>query len=260
MDSVRLSITLITRNEAHQLERSLRSAAWADDLVVVDSESTDGTRELASGLGARVFNQPWQGFGRQKNIAQDHARNDWVLNLDADEVLTEELSREIQSWLVVQEKRRLEGKLPGRLAIPRKNHYGSQWIRFGGWYPNPVIRLGHRSNSRWSEPHLHEQLEGNGSVDCAQNPMMHFTFRSISHQVSTNLRYAFEGSRELRRRGSRFSALRLVLKPIGKFVETFFWKLGFLDGRLGFIISVNAAHSMFLKQAFLLEGEGGTQQ
>jgi glycosyltransferase involved in cell wall biosynthesis len=259
MDSVRLSITYITRNEAHQLERSLRSVAWADEVVVVDSESTDGTRELASGLGARVFNQPWQGFGRQKNIAQDHARNDWVLNLDADEVLTEELSREIRDWLVAQERQRLSGELPGRLAIPRKNHFGGQWIRFGGWYPNAVIRLGHRSNSRWSEPHLHEQLEGRGKIDRAQHPMLHFTFRSISHQVSTNLRYALEGSRELRKRGRRFSVLRLVLKPIGKFLETYFWKWGFLDGRLGFIISVNAAHSMFLKQAFLLENEGASQ-
>jgi glycosyltransferase involved in cell wall biosynthesis len=257
MESVRLSITFITRNEAHQLERSLRSAAWADEIVVVDSESTDGTRELADKLGARVFNQPWQGFGKQKNIAQDHARNDWVLNLDADEVLTDELVAEIRDWLARQEKRRLRGDIPGLLAVPRKNFYREKWIRFGGWYPNTVVRLGHKSNARWTEPHLHERLEGRGNIDHARNPLLHYTFRSIAHQVSTNLRYAQEGSRELRRKGAAFSALRLLLKPIGKFLETYVWKLGFLDGRLGFIISVNAAHSMFLKQAFLLESDEG---
>jgi len=257
MESVRLSITFITRNEAHQLERSLRSAAWADELIVVDSESTDGTRELADKFGARVFNQPWQGFGKQKNIAQDHARNGWVLNLDADEVLTDELSHEIRAWLAVQDARRLNGDSPGLLAIPRKNFYRNQWIRFGGWYPNAVVRLGHKSNARWTEPHLHERLQGSGKIETARNPLLHHTFRSIAHQVSTNLRYAEEGSRELRRNGSTFSVLRLVFKPIGKFLETYLWKFGFLDGRLGFIISVNAAHSMFLKQAFLLEGDEG---
>jgi len=259
MDSVRLSVTFITLNESHQLERSLRSVSWADDIVVVDSGSTDDTPELARRLGARVFEQPWLGFGGQKNMAQSHALHDWVLNLDADEVVTDDLQKEIRAWLTEQERRRQSGEAPGRLAIPRKNFYRNRWIRFGGWYPNRVVRIGHRSNSRWTEPRLHERLEGSGPIHHATHPMLHRTFRSISHQVATNLRYANEGARELRARGQSFSLLLLVLKPLGKFVETYLWKLGFLDGRMGFIISVNAAHSMFLKQALLSE-EGNEQR
>ncbi|NDD90546.1 glycosyltransferase family 2 protein [bacterium] len=253
MESVPLSVTYITRNEAHQLERSIRSASWASEVVVVDSGSTDGTQELARKLGAKVVENEWLGFGKQKNLAQNLASNDWILNLDADEVLTEELSQEIRSWIQSQEQARRSGAQVGMLSIPRKNFFGERWVRFGGWYPNYVVRVGHRSSSRWTEPHLHEQLQGQGSISFARNPILHFTFRSISHQVQTNLRYAQEGSMEMRRQGKRFSVFRLIFKPIGKFLETYFWKLGLLDGRIGLIISLNAAYSMFLKQAFMME-------
>ncbi|MBU6375203.1 MAG: glycosyltransferase family 2 protein [Bdellovibrionales bacterium] len=253
MESVPLSVTYITRNEAHQLERSIRSASWANEVLVVDSGSTDGTQALAQKLGAKVIQKEWLGFGKQKNLAQDLASNDWVLNLDADEVLTDELSQEIRTWIHSQEQARRSGAQAGVLSIPRKNFFGDRWVRFGGWYPNYVVRVGHRSSARWTEPYLHEQLRGEGLVTFAQNPLLHFTFKSISHQVQTNLRYAQEGAMEMRRQGKKFSMIRIIFKPIGKFLETYFWKMGLLDGRMGLIISVSAAYSMFLKQAFLLE-------
>lgn len=251
-----LTVTIIALNEAHQLERTLRSVNWADEILLVDSGSTDGTPELAHSLGARVIQQKWLGFGRQKNFAQEHARHDWILNLDADEVVSKELAEEIRCWIDEQEANRLRGATPAILAFPRKNFYRQTWIRFGGWYPNIVARLGHRSSSRWTEPHLHESLSGDGPIRVARNPLLHYTFQSIEDQVRTNLRYAKEGARDQRRAGRSFSLARLLLKPVGKFIETYLWKRGFLDGRLGFIIAVNAAHSMFLKQAFLLEDEG----
>ena len=259
MQRPRLSVTFITLNEASKIEQSLKAAAFADERIVVDSGSTDGTPEIAARLGAKVFHNPWPGFGQQKNFAADKASNDWVLNLDADEVLPPELVHEIKEWLTAQQVHLESGGIPAILSLPRKTFYHSQWIRYGGWYPNAVARLSHRKYARWTEPEIHERLEGTGPVQVTQNPLLHYSFDSIGDQISTNLRYARLGSRELSRRGQRFSLIRLLFKPISKFVECFFWKGGFLDGRLGLIIAVNAAHSMFLKQAFLLESEGSKQ-
>jgi glycosyltransferase involved in cell wall biosynthesis len=242
-----LSVTFITFNEAPRIEASLKAASFAEERIVVDSGSTDGTPEIARRMGAKVFHNPWPGYGAQKNYAAEKASHDWVLNLDADEVLTPELASEIQDWLARQ------NGTPRILSLPRKTYFRSQWIRFGGWYPNAVPRLSNRQHSRWSEPELHEKLEGKGPIEVAKNPLLHYSFDSISDQVETNLRYARLGARELARRGQRFSPLRLLFKPVSKFVECYFWKLGLLDGKMGLVIAINAAHSMFLKQAFLLE-------
>lgn len=252
MSRPRLSVTIIALNEAAKLPRTLQSLSFADEVVIVDSGSTDGTPEIAQKLGARVVRQPWMGFGRQKNFAASQTTHDWVLNLDADEVVTPELAVEIRGWL----DRQPSGILPGMLAIPRKTYFGDRWIRFGGWYPNYVKRLSHRAHSRWSEAEIHEELEGGGAITLASCPMLHYSFDSIDDQVRTNLRYARLGAGELRKAGRRFSLARLLLKPISKFLECYFWKLGCLDGRLGLVIAVNAAHSMFLRQAFLLEQQG----
>ena len=253
MSTPRLSVTIIALNEAQKLGQTLEALRFVDEIIVVDSGSTDGTPEIAQKHGAKVVSQPWLGFGKQKNFAASQASHDWILNIDADEVVTPELASEIQSWLRQQAALAPLGTPAGILAIPRKTYYQGQWIRFGGWYPNAVKRLGHRTHSRWSEPELHESLEGEGVVTVASHPMLHYSFDSITDQIETNLKYARHGSRDLHRKGQRFSLIRLTLKPISKFIECYFWKLGLLDGRLGFIIAVNAAHSMFLKQAFLLE-------
>lgn len=241
-----LSVTLITLNEERNIARALESVRWADDLVVVDSGSQDRTVEIAKKMGARVFHQPWKGYGQQKNIAQDHALHDWVLNLDADEAVPPELAQEIQALLAG--KPRYDA-----YELPRLSTYLGRQIFHGGWYPNHLVRLGRRSQGRWTEPAVHEAWTFKGGVGRLQSPLHHFPFRDIHDQVETNLRFSRLGSEELRKRGFRVSLGKLLWKHIGKFIETYFLKRGFRDGMAGFIISVNAAHSMFLKIALFYD-------
>lgn len=246
-----VSVTLITRNEESNLACAIESVRWADEIVVIDSGSTDRTVELARALGARVFVNPWQGYGQQKNYAQRQASHDWVLSLDADEVVTPDLAREIQSAL---ESLASESDPPRGFSFPRRTFYLGRWIRHGGWYPNYLVRLADRRAAQWSEPAVHEALEVRGRVRQLESPLDHYSFASIYDQVVTNLNFSRLGSQELARRGKRPSLLKLLLKPPGKFIETYLIKRGFLDGLPGFIISVNAAYSIFLKYAYLLEG------
>jgi len=252
MSHLPISITIITLNEEANIRRAIESVRWADDILVVDSGSTDRTTEVAKALGARVLTHAWQGYGQQKNFAQQNARHDWVLNLDADEAIDESLHAEIQYWLteVASERSQAMG-----FSIPRKTFYLGRWIKHGGWYPNYLIRMADRRASQWSEPHVHEALEVDGEVVTLKAPLLHYAFPSIRDQIVTNLNFSQLGSQELRRRGQQGSLLKLLLKPIGKFIETYFLKAGFLDGLPGFIISVNAAHSMFLKYAYVIESE-----
>lgn len=251
MNSVPISVTLITLNEEANLPDAIKSVRdWAAEIVVVDSGSTDRTVELAKSLGARVLINPWRGFGEQKNFAQRAAAHDWVLSLDADERVSPALAAEIRNEVA---RAVSEDRVKG-FRFPRKTYYLGRWIRHGGWYPGFLTRLADRRAADWTEPKVHEELAVRGEVGELREPLDHYAFPSIREQVLTNLRYASLGAEQLGRRGRRPSVVRLILKPIGKFLETYFLKLGFLDGLPGFIISVNAAHSMFMKHAFQLEG------
>lgn len=240
-------------NEETHIAQAVQSASWAEEIIVVDSGSTDRTVEIAKGLGAKVVSHPWPGYGQQKNYAQTLAQHDWVLNIDADEVIPPKLAEEIQDELSrlmnSSERHPVKG-----FAVPRKTFYLGRWIQHGGWYPNYLHRMANRKFSSWTEPSVHEQLVVKGPVRELKEPLHHDAFLSIEDQILTNLRFSRLGSKELTKGGQKPSILRMILKPIGKFIETYFLKSGFRDGLPGFIISVNAAHSMFLKYAYLSEG------
>ncbi len=247
-----ISVTIITRDEEQNLGQALASIhGWADDILVVDSGSTDRTLEIAKSFGARTLTREWSGYGQQKNYAQDQAAHDWILNIDADEEVSTELRNEIDALLAAT---------PGPaclIEIPRKTWYLGRWILHGGWYPNFLVRLANRKFARWTEPAVHESwVCAPGKTVTSHrltSPLHHFTFKNISDQVITNLKYSRQGYEDLRSKGRAKSRTRLVLKPIGKFFETYLFKLGFLDGVPGLIISINAAHSMFLRQAYFFE-------
>jgi glycosyltransferase involved in cell wall biosynthesis len=252
MTHIPISVTIITYNEESNLARALLSVQWADEVVVVDSGSTDRTKEIAekfSKVPIKFIHHPWSGYGQQKNFAQNQAKNHWVLNLDADEEVSSELAEEIK-----QRMGSVDSQTKG-FMFPRKTYFLGRWIKFGGWYPNYLVRLVDKRHAAWTEPNVHEALKVDGGITIMTNAITHYSFPTISKQIQTNLRFSYLGSRDLIQRGADVSVFQLVTKPIGKFLETYLIKRGFLDGLRGFIISVNAAYSMFLKYAYALESK-----
>lgn len=243
--SLPLSLVVVTLNEEKNIARCLRSVPFADEILVVDSFSTDGTVEIAQSLGAKVLQEKWRGFGPQKRFGVEAAKNDWILALDADEALSPELAGEILSLF-----KGLDEKT-GYLCSRRSFHLG-RWIDHGGWRPDWQLRLFNRRHSNWSEAGIHERVQSPREARLPQ-PILHWVFDDLSDQVVTNDRYSSLQARERYERGERFSWSRLIFKPWGKFVETYFLKRGFLDGMPGFLISVNAAYSVFLRNAKIWE-------
>jgi glycosyltransferase involved in cell wall biosynthesis len=246
----KLSLAIICLNEEANIERCIRSVPFADEVIVLDSGSTDATREIAKSLGAQVFNEPWRGFRDQKRRATDLCRNEWVLSLDADEALSPEAADEIETLLASPKL----GSATG-FESPRLTWNLGRWIRHGGWYPDRQLRLYDRRQSRWEGgEHVHERVRSRITQQL-EHPIQHWPFATLAVQVETNNRYSTLGAQELQRRKKKFSILKLVLKPISKFLETYFVKRGFLDGLPGFIIAVGASYSIFLKFAKLWEAE-----
>ena len=244
-----LSLVIITKNEEHNLERCIRSVPFADEVVVMDSGSTDQTVSLAETLGARVIQQEWLGFEKQKQKVTDAAKNKWVLNLDADEALSLELQSEIQTLLNSEINK-------DAFEIPRLAWHLGRWIRHGGWYPDFQKRLYNKTTARWGGGELHESVQAK-NVGRLKHNIHHFVFSSLSHQVTTNDRYSTLGAEKMIRQGRGSSILPLIFRPIGKFIECYFLKRGFLDGRAGLIIAVGAAYSLFLRYSKVWESQIG---
>ncbi len=247
MTKLPISLVIIALNEEAHIERCIQSAPFVSDIVVVDSFSTDQTRERAQTLGARVFQEEWRGFGPQKAFATEQARFPWILALDADEALSPELAQEIR------EKFDSLDPEAGYL-FPRLSRHLGRWIRHGGWYPDYQLKLFNKDKSHWNSAKLHEKVEVK-SLQYMHHDLLHYVFDSLSDQVVTNDRYSTLGAQQLLEQRKSFSYVKFVFKPFGKFIESYFVKAGFLDGLPGFVISIGAAYSLFLKYAKMWEKE-----
>lgn len=252
-----LSLAIITLNEADNIERCIRSVPFASEIVVVDSGSSDDTVKIAESLGARVVFEPWKGFRAQKQFATQLCTNDWVLSLDADEALSMEAAEEVLSLFGGAGSHRSEqisilSDCDG-FEFPRLSWNLGRWIKHGGWYPDLQLRLYHRMKASWQGgEHVHERVSA-GKVLRLKGPLLHWPFSTHAEQVATNNRYSGLGAQDLLHRGKKFRLYKLILKPLTKFIETYLIKRGFLDGLPGFIISVGAAYSVFLKFVKLWE-------
>ena len=236
-------MAVIARNEADRIGNLLDSVSVAGEVVVVDSGSTDETISICLAKGARVIQHEWLGYAAQKQLAMEAAQGEWILSLDADEALSDDLGTEILSAI------QSAGTDVNGFSLPRLSRYLNRWIRHGGWYPDRKVRLARRGKARWIGDGLHERLEVTGKVLELKHPLLHYVYRDISDQVKTIDRFSAVAAEHRNKPGSAGYVWLGVLHAIGKFLECAVWKQGFRDGIPGIIIAMNSAFYVFLKHA-----------
>ncbi len=238
----KISVAIIALNEADRIGALLKSLVFADEIVVVDSGSTDRTVAICEESGARVIYNPWPGFAAQKQFAMEQASNQWVLNLDADEVVSHDLALEIKAAL-----QSVPENING-FSMPRLSRYLGRWIRRGGWYPDRKLRLVRKHRAKWTGDGLHETLMAEGDTVEFEHPILHSVYRGIEDQVNTINKFSRVFAQQ---NGEKQKSIVFwgVLRAIGKFFECYIYKLGFLDGVPGLVIAMNSSWYVFLKYA-----------
>lgn len=237
---MKISATIVTLNEERNLARALESLTCVDEVVVVDSGSTDRTIEIANRYGARVIAHDWPGYAAQKNFAAAAAAHDWILAIDADEAISELLQAEIMML-------RATTPLSAGYRFPRRAQYLGGWILHSGWYPDVKVRLYHRRQGRWVGDYVHESVQVDGGVADLQGDLHHFTCASLEEHYRTMERYTDLAAAEIRARGERSPLARVLLSPPATFLKTYVLQQGYRDGYRGYIIARMAARYVYLK-------------
>ncbi|RLB07543.1 MAG: glycosyltransferase family 2 protein [Deltaproteobacteria bacterium] len=242
----KISVYVLTYNNERTIERCLSSLQWADELVIVDSYSTDGTLEICRRYTERIYQRKWTNHQEQYQYAADLTTNRWIMFVDADEEVPPELAQEIR-----QELGDNNGQWDGYI-VHRRTYYLGRWIKYGGWYPDYEIRLYDRTKGRW-EGGLHAKVKVDGRVKTLQNCYLHYTYKDISDQIQTIDRYSQIAAEDMLREGRRFSLANMLFNPLFRFVKEYILKRGFLDGIPGLIIIVSTMFYVFIKYAKLWE-------
>jgi len=242
---MKLSVCIITRNEAANIVDCLRSVSFADEILVLDSGSTDETVALARAEGAHVqISQDWPGFGRQKNRALDLAQGEWVLSLDADERVTPELAREIQAVLASPSHDAFD--------MPRLSSFCGRFIRHSGWWPDRVLRLFRRGKARFTDAMVHERVVPQGSVGRLDAHLVHYTYPTLDSALTKMNRYSSDAALAMHARGRRASLASAIGHGMWTFIRIYLLRRGFLDGRHGFVLACVAAMGSFSRYAKLM--------
>ena len=242
----KLSVTIITRNEAADIGAALDSVAWADERIVIDSRSTDDTIAIAQRHGARVEVRDWPGYVAQKNYAASIATNDWIFSIDADERATPELGAEIRTLLAAT---------PPLAAyrVPRVTWHLGRWVRTTDWYPDYQLRLYDRRSAEFTGRYVHESVTARVAVGQLKGELQHFAYRDIADHLETIDRYTTYAARQMHEDGRRANLVHLAGHPCLAFVRNYILRGGFRDGTAGFIISLLNSYYVFLKFAKLWE-------
>jgi glycosyltransferase involved in cell wall biosynthesis len=240
-----LSVAIITKNEEKHLRRALESVRFADEIVVVDSGSTDQTLDIAREFNCRIFERDWPGYAAQKNFALEQCTRQWVFSLDADEQLTPELEAEVLSVV--------EGGTSAfeLYTMPRLSLFIDKWMRHGGWYPDRQLRLLKNGAGRFIDRPVHECIVSDKPAGRLHSDILHYSYESLEDYIDRMNRYSSLGAAQILSKPGRVrvSLWSLALVLPRKFLEVYVWKRGFLDGRHGFIVSCLAAWGVFLRQA-----------
>ena len=247
MTRPRLSVVVVTLNEAERVRACLESVVWADEVVVVDAESQDKTVLIARELTDRVFVRPWPGFAAQKNFAIAQATGDWILSLDADETVSAPLRAEIEAVV--------KGAGPAAgYTVPRRNVFWGVWVRHGGLYPDRQLRLFRRGHGRFLERAVHESVAVDGTVGRLDGHLEHRSYRDVADFLARADRYASLAADEWLAAGRPVRPLRdLVARPIGRFLGMYLARAGFLDGWRGFLLATLYAYYVLMRSAKIWE-------
>jgi glycosyltransferase involved in cell wall biosynthesis len=239
-----LSIILITKNEAANIDACLESVAWADEIIVVDSGSTDDTVLRCQALGAKVYVHDWQGFGIQKNRALSYATQDWVFSIDADERVTTELRAAIQAALA-------QPQFPA-YRVSRLSNYCGRFMRHSGWYPDHIVRLFQRGEARFNDALVHETIIFNGKTGMLSGELLHYSYDNFEQVLDKNNAYSTAAAQMKYQQGKSASLTGAVLRGVWAFFRTYCLRMGFLDGRQGFMVSVSNAEETYYRYLKLM--------
>jgi len=240
-----LSVVIITKNEADNIRDCLNSVAWADEIVILDSGSTDGTVGICREYTDKVFETDWPGFGPQKNRGIERATGDWILSVDADERVSPELRLEIEQALKVEQYNGYE--------IPRLSYFCGKQIRHSGWWPDYIVRLFRRGSGKFNEVLVHEKVEVMGPVGRLRNPLIHYSFQSFEEVLQKMNYYSTCNAAMLFEAGRKSSLLEAAGRGLWTFFRTYVLRAGFLDGRHGFMLAVSNAEGTYYKYIKLID-------
>ncbi len=225
-----LSIAIITHNEEKNIRDALESVKWADEIIVVDANSTDSTPEICREYTDMVYSREWSGFSEQKNMAVSLTSHEWVLVLDADERVTDGLKNEIIK--TINSNPEYAG-----YYVARKNHFGDRWIRHGGWWPDYTLRLFRKEKGSFMKREVHESIKIDGKTGYLKNPLVHLTYRDTEDFLKRMENYSTLAARQMHKEGRSATILGLLLRPAAAFCRMLFLQLGILDGSYGLKLS-----------------------
>lgn len=251
----KISVYIITFNEEKKIGDAVKSVLWADEIVVVDSDSTDSTVEIAKNLGARIVNVPFEGFGKLRNAAIGSCSHEWIFSLDADERCTPSAAAEINEKINSDDS-------PDAYFVPRRNYFMGRWIKYSGWYPDyrqpQLFRRG--SMHFWEEDEVHEGYDVRGRTGYLENPIWQIPFKNFEQLLVKANRYSSLGSEKLKRRGKKAGMAKALSHGLGAFLQIYILKKGFLDGWAGFVIALGNFEGTFYRYSKLMEKQAGWEE
>ncbi|MEI6745706.1 MAG: glycosyltransferase family 2 protein [Methylococcaceae bacterium] len=242
---IKLSVIVITKNEESHIVQCLESVKWADEIIVLDSGSSDETVSICHQFTPHVFETDWQGFGIQKQRSLNKATGDWVLSIDADEIITPELRYEIEQAINQNQH--------DAFLLPRLSSYCGKFIKHGGWYPDYILRLFRRKLGHFTDDLIHERAMVKGKTGKLNAPILHESYSDLSEMLEKMNRYSSLNAQKLFERGVKSSLSKAIFRALWKFIQTYFVKAAFLDGKHGLMLAISSAESVYYKYLKLLE-------